>query len=278
MGSCQAMGSGLNTVRLANFMPHCAHRLFGVSHGTNQSGIGSRRTLKRLPERQLAGAGLPRHADRGDTRRTRLQQQTYPGSRTGQAGYPQAQCAVLVECASHAIIAANLGAYREAEWEVCKPLLTRLTAGMLCLADRGFNGYTHWATAQASGAQLLWRCSSNRKLPVVKALGDGSYLSTIYPSRIISKKQRRASTEGIAVRVIDYALPSAVDAHARYRLLTTLLDKKWGQTRYCDYTSSLSRFQCMKYHGPSSPLCDSWPATAHLLSTSKRGGVTEKGI
>jgi hypothetical protein len=54
--------------------------------------------------------------------------------------------------------------------------------------------------------------------------------------------------------------------------------KKWGQTRYCDYTSSLSRFQCMKYHGPSSPLCDSWPATAHLLSTSKRGGVTEKGI
>jgi hypothetical protein len=150
----------------------------------------------------------------------------YPGSRTGQAGYPQAQCAVLVECASHAIIAANLGAYREAEWEVCKPLLTRLTAGMLCLADRGFNGYTHWATAQASGAQLLWRCSSNRKLPVVKALGDGSYLSTIYPSRIISKKQRRTSTEGIAVRVIDYALPSAVDAHARYRLLTTLLDEK----------------------------------------------------
>lgn len=150
----------------------------------------------------------------------------YPGSRTGQAGYPQAQCAVLVECASHAIIAANLGAYREAEWEVCKPLLTRLTAGMLCLADRGFNGYTHWATAQATGAQLLWRCSSNRKLPVVKSLGDGSYLSTIYPSQIISKKQRRTSTEGITVRVIDYALPGAVDTHARYRLLTTLLDEK----------------------------------------------------
>ncbi|MFN9108179.1 MAG: transposase domain-containing protein, partial [Betaproteobacteria bacterium] len=26
----------------------------------------------------------------------------YPGSRTGQAGYPQAQCAVLVECTTHA--------------------------------------------------------------------------------------------------------------------------------------------------------------------------------
>jgi hypothetical protein len=150
----------------------------------------------------------------------------YPSSHTGHAGYPQAQCAVLVECASHAIIAANLGAYREAEWAICKPLLAHLKAGMLCLADRGFNGYTHWATAQETGAQLLWRCSISRKLPVVKALGDGSYLSTIYPSDTRSKKQRGASSAGITVRVIDYALPSAADTQARYRLLSTLLDEK----------------------------------------------------
>ena len=31
----------------------------------------------------------------------------YPGSRTGHAGYPQAQCAVLVECATHAILGAS---------------------------------------------------------------------------------------------------------------------------------------------------------------------------
>ncbi len=150
----------------------------------------------------------------------------YPGSRTGHAGYPQAQCAVLVECASHAILAANLGAYRESEWAICKPLLASLNADMLCLADRGFNGYTHWAAAQATGSQLLWRCSNNRHLPVVKALGDGSYLSVIYPGGTISKKQRQASTGGITVRVIDYALPDAPEAHPRYRLLTTLLDEK----------------------------------------------------
>lgn len=68
----------------------------------------------------------------------------YPGSRTGHAGYPHAQCAVLVECASHAILAANLGAYRESEWAVCTPLLTSLDDSMLCLADRGLNGDTHW--------------------------------------------------------------------------------------------------------------------------------------
>lgn len=150
----------------------------------------------------------------------------YPGSRTGHAGYPQAQCAVLVECATHAIIAANLGAYREAEWTICKPLLASLNANMLCLADRGFNGYTHWAAAAATGAQLLWRISNNRQLPVVKALSDGSYLSVIYPSGIISKKKRQASTEGITVRVIDYALPNAGETQPRYRLLSTLLDEK----------------------------------------------------
>ncbi len=145
----------------------------------------------------------------------------YPGSRTGHAGYPQAQCAVLVECATHAIFAANLGPYRASEWEICEPLLKGLQSGMLCLADRGFNGYEYWRQAQATGAQLLWRCAANRQLPVRQALGDGSYLSAIYPTR---KGRRARAAEAIAVRVIEYALPGLPDAQPRYRLLTTLLD------------------------------------------------------
>jgi hypothetical protein len=144
----------------------------------------------------------------------------YPGSRTGHAAYPQAQCAVLVECATHAILGANLGPYRAPEWEICKPLLARLTPGMLCLADRGFNGYVYWRAASDTGAQLLWRCVANRQLPVVKSLEDGSYLSVIYPNA-----KSRGSREGeMVVRVIEYALPGVPDAQARYRLLTTLLD------------------------------------------------------
>ena len=82
----------------------------------------------------------------------------YPGSRTGHAGYPQARCMVVVECATHAILGANLGPFRSGEWELFQPLLPRLKPGMLCLADRGFNGFEHWQQAQATGAQLLWRC------------------------------------------------------------------------------------------------------------------------
>lgn len=150
----------------------------------------------------------------------------YPGSRTGHAGYPQAQCAVLVECATHAILGANLGAYRSSEWEICKPLLTYLRPGMLCLADRGFSGYQYWRDAASTGADLLWRCQANRQLPVVKVLSDGSYLSVMYPSHIRSAKQRQASDGGMTVRVIDYSLPGLEGAQSRYRLITTLLDEQ----------------------------------------------------
>ena len=144
----------------------------------------------------------------------------YPGSRTGHAAYPQAQCAVLVECASHAILGANLGAYRTAEWAICEPLLSHVNADMLLLADRGFNGYHHWRAASATGAQLLWRCAANRQLPVVRLLPDGSSLSAIYPD----PKSRRSREGELALRVIEYSLPNKTGEPVRYRLVTTLLD------------------------------------------------------
>ena len=144
-----------------------------------------------------------------------------PGSRTGVAGYPQAQCAVLVECVTHAILAANVEPYRTSEWEVCKPLLASLAPDMLCLADRGFNGYEYWRQAQATGAHLLWLCGNNRILPRHQELPDGSYLSVIAPTRV---GRNQAQEQAIVVRVIEYALPGLADAQPRYRLLTTLLD------------------------------------------------------
>jgi hypothetical protein len=144
-----------------------------------------------------------------------------PGSRTGVAGYPQAQCAVLVECATHAILAANLGPYRAGEWEVCKALLAALAPGMLCMADRGFNGYEHWQQARQTGAELLWRCAANRVLPRHQELPDGSYLSAIAPSGV---SRAQAREQAVVVRVIEYGLPGLPDAQSRYRLLTTLLD------------------------------------------------------
>ena len=148
----------------------------------------------------------------------------YPGSRTsvsGHAGYPQARCVVLVECATHAILGANIGPYRSGEWELGAALLPRLGPGMLCLADRGFNGYEHWRQASATGADLLWRCSDSRQLPVLQVFDDGSFLSSISPSGV---GRAQAVEQALTVRVIEYSMPGDAQAQPRYRLLTTLLD------------------------------------------------------
>jgi hypothetical protein len=171
-----------------------------------------------------------------------------PGSRTGQAGYPQAQAVILVECATHAVLSAEIGPYRANEWELSQQLLGALEPGMLCLADRGYNAAEYWQQAQATGAQLLWRASDGRHLPVTQMLADGSYLSEIEPSAPV--KRRRAKEGGAApvktvVRVIEYQLKGlkgpahaahtidatgstdgvgAAAAPPRYRLMTSLLN------------------------------------------------------
>lgn len=144
----------------------------------------------------------------------------YPEGGRGPAGYPKAQCAVLVECGTHAILAGSIGAYREAEWTLCQSLLPTLDSTMLCMADREFNSFEHWQQASQTGAQLLWRVAKNRNLPVKKVLEDGSFISTIYRRE---GKSARAS-EAIEVRVIEYALPNMPESEPRYRLMTTLLD------------------------------------------------------
>jgi hypothetical protein len=163
-----------------------------------------------------------------------------PGSRTGHSGYPQAQAVILVECASHAILSAEIGPYRSDEWQLSQVLLGALEPGMLCLADRGYNSAEHWQQALASGADLLWRASDGRHLPVRQVLSDGSYLSEIEPSKpirarrakqgdasgAVSKPQARAPHKTV-VRVIEYqlkGLKGQPGAPRRYRLMTSLLD------------------------------------------------------
>lgn len=110
-------------------------------------------------------------------------------------GQAQAQCAVLVECATHAILAARIDSYSAREWSVCEPLLARMDSTMLCLADMSFNGFEYWRKAQATGAQLLWSCAINRQLPVLQALPDGSYLSQVQPPKPSALQRERTDAD-----------------------------------------------------------------------------------
>src|SRR5438309_5784639 len=144
----------------------------------------------------------------------------YPANERGHSAFPQARLLGLVECGTHAIVAASIAAYARSEKAMAAELLPRwLHKDMLVMADRGFYGFKRWASACDSGAALLWRLSSTIKLPVLQALPDGSYLSRVFDG------QDRRRQHGRTVRVIEYALhDAALPTQDSYRLLTNLLD------------------------------------------------------
>ena len=144
----------------------------------------------------------------------------YPGASRGETAFPQARLLGLVECGTHAVVAAGIAPYSHSEQAMAAELLpVKLTSDMLVLADRNFYGFKLWRIACASGAKLAWRVKSNLGLPVQQLLPDGSYLSTVFDSA------DRARLSGQVVRVIDYTLhDSATPVQDIYRLVTNILD------------------------------------------------------
>ena len=149
----------------------------------------------------------------------------YPGTQQGRTGYPQLRFTALLENGTHVMFGVACGGYKDSEMSLAHQSVSHLKPGMLCLADRGLAGFPLWQAAQATGAQLLWRVAKNRKLPVIKRLADGSYLSMIEPAPA-TQKNMTGSAASITVRVIDYQLPGVPDAEPIYRVITTLLDDK----------------------------------------------------
>lgn len=145
----------------------------------------------------------------------------YPAASRGQSAFPQARVLGLIECGTHAVVAASIAPYHHSEVAMAAQLLpARLREDMLVMADRNFYSFKLWQAACASGAKLLWRVKSNLGLPVEQALADGSYWSTVYDS-----EDDRARRCGQKVRVIDYTLKdSATPAQDNYRLVTNILD------------------------------------------------------
>src|SRR5271156_597490 len=134
--------------------------------------------------------------------------------------FPQARVVALAECATHAVFAVQIGAYRDSETKLTDQLLGTLSTGMLLLADRGFFSYALWRKASATGADLLWRIRTGTGGPEpvpVQDLPDGSWLAHLRATT------DRRSTPMLA-RVIDYTINDARDNPTSYRLLTTLTD------------------------------------------------------
>jgi hypothetical protein len=146
-----------------------------------------------------------------------------PGSsrREGGGAFPQLRLVALSESGTHAITGAALGPYTTGENALADELVPALSAGMLCLADRGFYSFERFQAARGTGAQLLWRVKSDVGLPREQTLPDGSYLTSIY-----ALKDRKAKRDGQRARVVEYTLDDPVRGgeEQRYRLITTILE------------------------------------------------------
>jgi hypothetical protein len=145
---------------------------------------------------------------------------TRPAASRGCSAFPQVRIVSLVESGTHVLFGSVIGPYTDGETTLAHRVVPALRRGMLCLADRLFFGWKLWTAAHATGADLLWRIKRNARLPVERALPDGSYLSTLYAS----DRDRRQQADGVRVRVIEYRLAGVTDAEPLYRLVTTLLD------------------------------------------------------
>ena len=143
-----------------------------------------------------------------------------PSARRGASAYPQIRFVSLVENGTHVLFGTRLANYATGEVTLALEVIPALRKGMLCLADRNFFGFALWNQARARGADLLWRVKKNMRLAVEERLPDGSYRSRIYAS----ERDRRHSSHGVVVRVMDYPLQGIADAEPIYRLVTTVLD------------------------------------------------------
>ena len=143
-----------------------------------------------------------------------------PAASRGTSAFPQIRFVSLVENGTHVLFGTRMADYRTGETTLAKEVVASLQPGMLCLADRQFFGFDLWASADQTGADLLWRIKKNLRLPCEQRLPDGSYLSHIHPSR----KHPRRKTDGLPARVVEYCLDGVEDAEPLYRLITTILD------------------------------------------------------
>jgi hypothetical protein len=130
------------------------------------------------------------------------------------------------------------GADRVGELGYAQRLLRSTRAGMIVLADRNFAAAA-WITAlAATGAEVLIRVKNHRRLPVCRALADGSFVSRIgrVEVRVITARvtittsdSRRTETYRLVTTVLDPGVPAAEIValyHQRWEIETGFAELK----------------------------------------------------
>jgi hypothetical protein len=142
----------------------------------------------------------------------------YAGSGDNRSAYPKARVVAVAECGTHAFVAAAVDAYAVGEKTLANRLYPRLRRDELLTADRNFYSFDAWGLAARTGAALVWRAPTQLRLPVVKVLSDGTFLSVLVNPKLRAARRERViaaaragqeldPADGHLARVIEYDVP-----------------------------------------------------------------------
>ena len=140
-----------------------------------------------------------------------------PGASRGASAFPQARVTAVMEIGTRAGPARHAGPCAESGAGQAERLLGHPSPGMPEPADRYHAGAPPWSRAVATGAELLWRCKGNMRLPAGEAFDDGSWRSVLRGSG----RDLRKSRGELPVRIVAYRIEGSGET---VMLATTLLD------------------------------------------------------
>lgn len=167
------------------------------------------------------------------------------GGYQGGTGYPLVRMLALVACGTRSLLDATFGTDRIGETRYAHDLLGALRAGMIVLADRNFAARDLLEAVADTGADLLVRVKTGRRLPVCRRLADSSYLSRIggLEVRVVTATitvttgtgtgaRRRSELYRLVTTVVDPACPAAE--------IVALYHQRWEiETAYFELKSSI---------------------------------------
>lgn len=175
-------------------------------------------------------------------------------------GYPLLRLSVLVECGTRAVIAAVFGPESEGEKGGenghAERLLHAVRAGMLVLADAGYDSWTLLRDIAGAQAEFLCRATSRRTPLVLRELSDGSYLSVLgygrLKVRIIEAWVTVTWADGTVTREQWRLVTSLLD-HRRHPAgdLVDLYHRRWQvETTYLSIKSTILDGRVLRSHRP----------------------------
>jgi hypothetical protein len=187
------------------------------------------------------------------------------GGPNGPPGYPLIRLVAVVACGTRSIIDAMFGRESDGEQVYAEMVAAMVGPGMLLLADRNFPSIKFVAQLAARGADFLMRAKMGRnalRLPIMRRLGDGSYLSRV---------------GNVPVRVIEaHIVATALDGTTTggtYRLITSLLDpteapaltlarlyhQRWEiETAYLELKSTILGGRVLRAGHPDGVVQETW--------------------